>query len=181
MPALLAVWSFLKSPLGRYLAATVAVALALVAYYRWAYDGGVKHQLALDARAEAAAKANITRHETKAAAISTTAQTNLAKAKIVIQDRIVTQIKEVPVYVTVEADAQCVVPTGFVSLWNDGARGEASLPAAPGGPVDTPSGVQLSAVLAADLGNDGVAYGWRAEALTWRQWYADQAAAWAKP
>lgn len=44
-----------------------------------------------------------------------------------------------------------------------------------------PSSPKLSEILAADLGNFGVGYSWRAEALAWRKWWADQKAAWDKP
>lgn len=146
MPILLTVWSFLKSPIGRYLAATVGVVLVLALAYHVAFSNGVKHQLALDTKAEAAAKANVAAHEVKAAAISTTAKADLVKTQTVIQTRTVTLLKEVPTYVTAKDDAACAVPPGFVSLWNRGESGEAGLAGRPGGYDSALAGLQPPAV-----------------------------------
>lgn len=51
-------------------------------------------------------------------------------------------IKEVPVYVTVEADAACVLPRGFVRLHDAAAAGR--LPGPAGSADASPSGVALS-------------------------------------
>lgn len=53
-------------------------------------------------------------------------------------------IKEVPVYVTPENDAACVINGGFVRLWNDANQGAVSDPA--GGADAAPSAVELSEV-----------------------------------
>lgn len=75
-----------------------------------------------------------------------------------------------------------VVPLGFVRLHDAAASGSApSFPSTTGGPLDAPSSVPLSAVSATVVENYGVAYDWRSEALTWRDWYAEQKAAWDKP
>lgn len=65
----------------------------------------------------------------------------------VIKERGATIIKEVPVYVSVKADAACTVNAGFVRVHDAAAR---SLPAPePAGAADeAPSGVALSAVAA---------------------------------
>lgn len=57
-----------------------------------------------------------------------------------------TIIKEVPVYVTEEADHRCAVPAGFVRLWNGANRGE--LPAPDGAADEAPSEVVLSDIAA---------------------------------
>lgn len=84
--------------------------------------------------------------------------------------------KEVPRHVTAKSDAGCVVPNGFVSLWNKGVSGpagrtSAGVPPKPGGPVEGPSGLALSDVANAYLNSAEVAYDWRAEVDTWRKWY----------
>ena len=56
-------------------------------------------------------------------------------------------IKEVPARVTPEADARCVVPVGFVSVFNDSATGVVS--AAPGNPDEPAAGIELSDVAVA--------------------------------
>lgn len=55
-----------------------------------------------------------------------------------------TIIKEVPVYVTVEADAACVLHRGFVRLHDAAAAGR--LPQAAGAADALPAGIALSAV-----------------------------------
>lgn len=57
-----------------------------------------------------------------------------------------TIIKEVPVYVTEESDRRCVVPAGFVSMWNGANRGE--LPAPDGAADEAASEVVLSDIAA---------------------------------
>ncbi|QRQ88513.1 hypothetical protein [Cupriavidus oxalaticus] len=56
-----------------------------------------------------------------------------------------TIIKEVPRYVTVQADAACTVPVGFVRLHDAAATGDV-LDSDPGDSDAAPSGVALSAV-----------------------------------
>lgn len=97
-----------------------------------------------------------------------------------VQVRTVTRTlrEEVPIYVTAQADNRCVVSAGAVSLLNAAARGEATVPAAAGGPVDAPSGVPLSAVVDTGIANLGVGHELLTEVLGWRSWYAQQKAAW---
>ena len=52
-------------------------------------------------------------------------------------------IKEVPIYVSASADAQCDVPAGFVRIHDAAASGQ---PATPGAADAAPSGVALSAI-----------------------------------
>ncbi len=58
-----------------------------------------------------------------------------------------TKIKQVPVYVPIQADSQCVITNGFVSLWNATNRGE-SLPDTPDRTYGEASGVKESDVAA---------------------------------
>ena len=58
-----------------------------------------------------------------------------------------TKTKQVKVYVPIQADSQCVVTNGFVSLWNATNRGE-SLPDTPDRTYAEASGVELSDVAA---------------------------------
>lgn len=69
----------------------------------------------------------------------------------VVRERGVTITKEVPVYVTKEADAHCTVPAGFVSLHDAAARG--GVPDPPGGADAATSGIALSAVAGTVAGN----------------------------
>lgn len=60
----------------------------------------------------------------------------------VVQETGDTIIKEIPVYVTPEADAICVLSRGFVRLHDAAAAGRISESA--GGPDATPAGIALS-------------------------------------
>lgn len=119
--------------------------------------------------------------EAKAAAISADVAQTITKTQAVYRDRFVTLTNEVQTYVPPEADRQCLVGVGVVRLLNAAAAGEAGVPAGAGGPVEASSGYELHDVAASVTGNYGVAHQWRAEALGWREWYAQQAAAWAQP
>lgn len=117
--------------------------------------------------------------EAKASEISEHVAADLTKARVEIQYRTKTLIEKVPVYVTQAADDHCSVPVGFVMLHNAAASGSPpSLPSAPGGPLDGPSGVPLSAVAETVVANYGVGLDYRAEVMAWRAWYAEQKAEW---
>lgn len=83
-------------------------------------------------------------------------------------------IKEkVPVYVTQAADARCVVPNGFVVLYDSAFGGTVPEPAASaagGGPVDMdgPSGVPLSQVANVSADNADACHGWEAKTQSCR-------------
>lgn len=53
--------------------------------------------------------------------------------------------KKVPVYVPIQADSQCVIPNGFVSVWN-AANSGGTLPDVPDSTMSEASGVKLSDV-----------------------------------
>lgn len=54
--------------------------------------------------------------------------------------------KEVPKYVTQKADTQCLVPTGFVQLWNHDLSTQPFGSGAPTGDPDAPTDLALSGV-----------------------------------
>ncbi len=88
---------------------------------------------------EKAAEAAEKVREANAAAISQTASAGIVAAQEKTRTVTRTLVQKVKVYVPQAADARCVVPDGFVSLWN-AAIGGADLPA----PSD-PSGAKLPA------------------------------------
>lgn len=171
-------WGFLKSPFGKWALIALGVLLVLLTVNRAGYASGVRSERAKEAKIEAAARARIDKLAAAQAASADQFRAQLAAAQAAQAVRTETLIRKVPVYVTRKADAACVVPAGFVSLWNGGAGGPGAAPETPRGPVEAASGVALSDVARADLANYGVAYGWRDEALTWRGWYADLIAHW---
>jgi len=104
-----------------------------------------------------------------------------AKAQVVIRTVTETLVKEVPVYVTVEADRQCTVPVGFVRLLDAAAAGDGAPVSEPAGQSnDTPSGLELSTVATSVVGNYGT-YAAVARQLTDLQnWVRTQQALWSK-
>lgn len=71
-----------------------------------------------------------------------------------IEYRTKTLIKEVPIYVTQKADADCIVPVGFVRLLNSSARGVPEVPDPTPGAYDAPSGVALDTVATVEVSNN---------------------------
>lgn len=74
----------------------------------------------------------------------------------VVQGKTKTIIKEVPVYVTKKADADCTINAGFVRLHD--AAASAADPGAARDADAAPSGVTLSAVAETVAGNYGICF-----------------------
>jgi hypothetical protein len=88
-----------------------------------------------------------------------------------------TIIEKVPVHVTAEADADCVVPVGFVRVHDAAATGdEARLSEPPGQPDDAASGIALSAVAETVTFNYGVARETRQQLIDLQGWVREQQA-----
>jgi hypothetical protein len=104
-------------------------------------------------------------------------------------------VREVPTYVTPEAERRAVIPLGFVRLHDAAADGLSAsgqgAGGADGGPglaptapadVDADSGLKLSDVAATVSANYGTCYVWRQRLLDLQQWEAKrEAIAGAKP
>lgn len=89
--------------------------------------------------------------------------------------------KEVERYVTAKADAKCVVPVGFVRMFNESAMsagGVAELSASGSTDVDAASGVDLSAVAQAAAANNAQAMYWRSQVIAWQSWYKQSYSVW---
>lgn len=171
--------AFLRTQIGQYVLIGLAILALVVGIYSFGHHAGEKSEQRAEAARLATARKAVAKREVKAQAISEHVAADVSKARTEIQYRTKTLVKEVPVYVTVEADRACTVPVGFVRLHDAAASGSPpGVPSGAGGPNDAASGVQLSAVLSTVVGNYGVAYDWRAEALGWRDWYVKEKAAW---
>ena len=86
----------------------------------------------------------------------------------VVQGKTETIIKEVPKYVTVQADADCIINNGFVRLHDHAAANTI-----PDGPRDTdaaPSGIELSTIAEAVAGNYGIAHENAAQLVALQDW-----------
>lgn len=101
--------------------------------------------------------------------VGTKVETETAKERVVTK----TLIREVIKYVPASADAQCVVPVGFVRLHDQAAAGLLPDPAsAAGEPADAPSGVALSAVGATVAENYGACREDAERLKGWQAWYS---------
>lgn len=86
------------------------------------------------------------------------------------------QLKELNKYVTAKADSQCVIPTGFVSVYNAAVKA-GPLPDSGAGNVDAPSGITLSRLAEIDAANLSECYE-RGEVIkAWQTWYSTNKAA----
>jgi hypothetical protein len=151
------------------------IALALVgAVLAGAWFKGWEARGQHDKRAEAAQLAKAVQaardSERASAAVSEAARADLAKTQDANQTRTITLIRKIPVYVSSKDDADCRVPDGAVRLHDAAALGLPDVPASASGSGQT-ARVPLSDFVGAVVGNYGQALDWRAEALTWRQWY----------
>jgi len=170
-------WKFFTGPVGRWIALALAALALLAGVHHHGVTQGRNGEKAAQRVAIERARKDVARREAVAVQITDQSRANLDREKVRIQTRTVTLIKEVDHYVTPAADNRCIVPVGFVR-YHDAAAGQTELPPAAGGPLDAPSGVDLSSVASVVAENYGTAFGWRAEAMTWRAWYRDQKAAW---
>lgn len=126
-------------------------------------------------RARAEAQAADARLMEKAVQVSADVGAKVEARAVEIRERTRTIVKEVPVYVTAEADRHCDVPVGFVRLHDAAAAG---VPPTPAESPDAPSGVALSAVAATVAENYGTCHELRSQVLGWQDWYAQTAKAW---
>lgn len=169
---------FIKTPLGRAVGTFLIVVLILAAVYDAGRKKGEADAQAAHAAEQAAVTETVKKIEEKSGKISEAVAEKHDKAVTEIRWRTKYLTKEVPIYVTEKDDAGCVVPDGFVSLYNAAAEGrDPEVPGPSGGPDGPGSGVALSTVAEIDVHNLGVAQYLRTEVLTWREWYAAQAAA----
>lgn len=84
--------------------------------------------------------------EKKAAETTTSIITKYVDKVKVVREQGSVVIREVPVYVTKEADSNCPIPNGWVFIHDKAASGtnQARIPEAPGNPNEASTGVTLS-------------------------------------
>lgn len=114
--------TFLTSPLGRYLLAALAVLTLLGSIYGAGHHSGADSIRKADAKVQAKAQADVKAHEEKAATISSTASAGLVKAKAATSAKFKGLGEKVAAVDTADVDRACVVPKGWVDLWNAGAQ-----------------------------------------------------------
>lgn len=175
------------------IAAAVATASGTIA--GWKLHDALIHRPHLAADAKAARKvAEAARAaEARGSTIATTVRDANDGRQAEIRTVTRTLLKEVPRYVA--ATLPCPAPVdpappgapdrrivadvsvGFGLLHDAAARGT-GLPAAAGVDLDAARGTGLPSAAATIVGNYGLCRSWRAEAVSWRDWYARQSAIW---
>lgn len=101
-----------------------------------------------------------------------------AAAQVEIREVFRTITEKVPVYVSVESDAHCQLPAGFVRLHDAAAVGTVpdAVPDPAGEPHDAPAGVALSAASATIVGNYEVCHAARRQLMDLQAWIRTQQA-----
>lgn len=153
------------------LVAALLVALALIAI-GWVKGNDHGTQKLIDYQeAQAAAAVKIAAAQ---GAVTTRIEGRVRERVRIVRVAGETIVKEVPVYVTQEADAACAVNRGFVRLHDAAAAGEIPGPPALG---DGAAGsVALSAVGATVVHNYATANAWREQLLGCQEWIRQQQA-----
>lgn len=164
-----AVIEFCSKPPGSWIAAALGLVLGVWLVHHHGYRQGVDDTL----RAEADAAANINAGQPK---IIERLRTIYLPAEAKIKTVTRTIVKEVPVYVTKQDDARCVINNGFVRLHDSAAKGE--LPGGTAGTDGEPSGTQLSAVAETVTSNYGTCHLALSRLSEWQEWYRQNRALW---
>ena len=97
----------------------------------------------------------------------------------VVHDIGATITKEIPVYVTAQADARCVVPVGFARVHDAAAAGV--LPSTPSAADAQPSGLALSAVAGTVVDNYTTCHTTAAQLTALQDWVRVNTAPGARP
>jgi hypothetical protein len=181
----LALKLWISTPIGRFLGGVAAIVIAAAALVagglalraHW-ISVGVDQEKADQAARLAKAGKKVAKVEAQGAVITANLAGQLEATRTEIRWRTRVQLQEVTRYVPVESDRACVVGVGALRLHDHALAGLSGLSEPAGGSVQADSGVPFSALLADDVAFAGVAYDWRAEALTWRAWYDEHQALW---
>lgn len=141
--------------------------LAALAGYLWLSHARLQHAQARATTAKIAA--DVLRGELAAAQASERIVTRYVDRVQVIHQRGATITREVPVYVTAQADHRCVVPLGFARVHNAAAQG-IDLPRPAGSADAAPSGIALSAVAGTVVDNYTTCHANAAQLSTLQEW-----------
>lgn len=146
----------------------VAAILALGAFIGWRF---IDAKLTTQAKTITDLKAVVAQQKAELAFEYITRQvtTEYVDRIQVVRERGQTIIKEVPVYVPVEADNACDLRVGFVRLHDAAAQG-VPLPGPAGAADAEPAGVALSAVAETVADNYTTCHGIRAQLTSLQSW-----------
>lgn len=162
-----AIITFCSKPPGSWIAAALALFLALWWYGNHQFNKGVSWQLAQDAEFIAQLKP-------KQVAATERVRIVYVKQEAEIKWRTKTITERVTEYVTAKDDAGCNINRGAVRLHDAAAQGV--VPGSPAGTDGEPSGVALSAYTQTVTSNYGTAHLCAARLEAWQQWYLAQKA-----
>lgn len=122
----------------------LALALLAVALMGFGYVKGVSHEAAKWEAAKAEAERKAAAIQVRQAEATVKVVTQYVDRVKVVREKGADIIKEVPVYVTHEADAACVLSRGFVRLHDAAAANQ--IPGPAGSADAAPAGIALSTV-----------------------------------
>ncbi len=145
--------------------AAVAVALALLAIGWSSGAAHIQDKWDADKQAQALSAAQAGQHQAEATVQVVTEYVDKIK---VVRERGATIIKEVPVYVNAQADADCIINAGVVRLHNAAASNTISF--SPGATDAAPSGVALSTVAATVADNYTTCHENAEQLIALQQW-----------
>lgn len=146
---------------------------ALAGWYLW-----TQHELTA-ARAEASqahAHAKQLQGALTAARLDVHIVTHYVDRVQIVHERGATLTRRIPVYVTAQADARCVVPRGFVRL-HDAAAAGIDLPASTGTADAVASGLALSAVAGTVVDNYTTCHATATQLTSLQEWVRAHSAA----
>lgn len=141
-------------------------------------DADYQRHLKADARAALKASEGARATEAKNEETATDIGRQVEEAKTEVQIVTRTLIKEIPIHVTAQADAHCVVPLGFVRLHDAAATGDPAPSYATGESPDQASGTDLSTVAGTVIDNYGYTRELEAQVNGWIDWYERVKADW---
>lgn len=134
-------------------------------------------QSAMDDATQSKARAALLAAELDFAHLTQRVVTQYIDRVTVVRERGQTIIKEVPTYVTPQADAQCPVPAGFVRLHDAAAANAVPDPGTPGS-ADAPApGITLSRIATTVAGNYTTCHETREQLIALQDWVTQMRAA----
>lgn len=147
----------------------------LAAVFAWGHATGARSVRDDWNAANAAQALKLAEAEARAERVTVKVVTEYVDRVRVVREKAQTIVKEVPVYVTPEADAACVVPRGFVRVHDGAARNEVPGPAESAD--DAPSGIALSTATEVIADNYGTYHEVAEQLKALQKWVAEQQAA----
>jgi hypothetical protein len=146
----------------------VSIAILVFGVYM---EGGISNQEKWEARV-AETKLEMSKKETASAEVTTKVVTKYINKVQIVKEKGDEIIKQVPVYISKDADAKCDVPTGFVVLHDSASRNEVPDPTRK---VDgTTSEVKISGVAETVIDNYTTYYQVAEQLRSLQEWIKEQ-------